>query len=105
MSHPTKRRLAAVAAASATAVIASATVGIGPAGAAPTAAAPNQRVTTGQTNSAPSAKLSLPKSRPTPTARFGFGRAQLAAKGQHVAAAKVAMPSKKKKRGKRSRVS
>ena len=105
MSHPKKRRITALAAGSATAVLASATVGMGAAGAAPTAASPNQRATTGQTNAAPSAKLSVSKSRSAAKAQFGYGRAQLAAKGKHVTATKVALPAKKKKKGKRSRVS
>lgn len=106
MSHPNKRRLAALAAGSATAVLASATTGLAPAGAAPTAAAPNARATTSPTTSAPGSKLSVSTNRPTSKARFSYGRAHVAAKGQHVAAAKVTMPGKKKKKkGKGSRVS
>ena len=105
MSHPKKRRLAALAAGSATAVLASATAGLAPAGAAPTAATPNARATTGHSSSAPGSKVSVSTGRPTTKAQFNYGRAKLAAKGQHVSATKVAMPGKKKKRGKHSKVS
>ena len=94
MSKNSKRRIATIAAGSATAVIAGATAGMGAAVAAPAAPAVGQSA--GSQVSATSSGLSS-------QARLSHGRASLAAKGQHVAAAKVALAKKKKK--KRSRMS
>lgn len=94
MSTTNKRRLAAIAVGSATAVLAGATTGVGAATAAPAA---------GQVGGA---RLAASTPSTTGQSQLTRGRAALATKGHHVTAAKVAMPAKKKKkRGKRSRMS
>lgn len=104
MTHP-KKRIVAIAAGSATAVLAGATAGVGVASAAPQAASPDHRATTGQNSAAQQSKFSVALNRNQTGAHLSYGKAQLAAKGQHVSAAKAAMPAKKKKKGKRARVS
>ena len=91
MPKNNKRRITAIAAGSATAVLAGATAGMGAAAAAP-AVGP-----------AAGSVVSATESGVSTQSRLSHGRASLAAKGQHVSAAKVALPAKKKK--KRSRMS
>lgn len=99
MSNTSKRRLAVLAAGSATAVAAGAIAGVGAA-----AAAPAQQVAPGHVKSANAAKVTVAKKRPTATPRMRLGQAKLAAKGKAAKATKAATPAKKKK-GKKSRVS
>lgn len=94
MSKTHRLRIATMAAGSAAAVLAGTTAGMGAATAAP--AAPGAGQSSGSTVSATKGGVST-------QSRLSRGRASLAAKGQHVSAAKVALPAKKKK--KRSRMS
>ena len=104
MTQHKNRRLAALAAGSATALVATAGIGVASAAAAPAAPAATTKPGTNAPGHANKTHVKKVNHRSTTaSSRLKYGRAQVAAKGQKVSAAKAAAPAKKK-RG-RSRMS